>query len=60
MSVHAGDDAIWRRRGGMPVRVRVEALTAKRVTIVLWSGSTYLLRHVKPERLEKVPGGGAY
>lgn len=57
MSVHAGDNATYTPARGAPELVRVEALTAKRVTITIWREGVYLVRHVKPGRLERRGGG---
>jgi hypothetical protein len=67
VTVHAGDDAIYTPSRGKPFRVRVERITAKRVAVSfvqsIESGRNGLcaifhLRHVKRDRLAKVPGGG--
>lgn len=61
MTVFAGDDAIYTPRKGEPVRVRVWGITPKRVGIIVSKdqGGYFSVRYVKPERLERVAGGGA-
>lgn len=62
MTVHAGDDVLYKPARGEPVRARVHKLTAKRVMIVEWvelapAGAGVRVRYVKAERLQRAGGG---
>lgn len=61
MTVFAGDEALYRPRNREPVRVLVHRLTAKRACVIVPHatalGTSYSVRYVKPERLERLGGG---
>jgi hypothetical protein len=61
VTVFAGDDAIYSPARGKPELVRVYGRTPKRVAIIIArtreSGTDYLVRYVKAERLESRGGG---
>jgi hypothetical protein len=61
MTVHAGDDAIYRPARGKPKRVRVYGHTAKRVAIVIHDPergfAEFLVCYVRAEKLERLGGG---